>query len=118
MEDLILYIAITAIVALILGVIVGRFLLMKIFKKNEDDAKEKAKLILKEAEIQAEALKKDRILEAKEKYLKLKSEFEEDANKKKNIIIQNENKLKQREGTLSKQLEQNQRKEAELDSMK
>ncbi|HXA02408.1 MAG TPA: ribonuclease Y [Cytophagaceae bacterium] len=118
MEDLILYISVTALVALILGVIIGRFLLMKIFKRNEDEAKEKAKLILKEADMQAESLKKDRILEAKEKYLKLKSEFEEEANKKKNIIIQNENKLKQREGTLSKQLEQNQRKEAELDSMK
>jgi ribonucrease Y len=118
MEDLTLYISVTALVALILGVIIGRFLLMKIFKKNEDDAKEKAKLILKEAEMQAEALKRDRILEAKEKFLKLKSEFEEEANKKKNIIIQNENKLKQRESTLSKQLEQNQRKEAELDSMK
>jgi ribonucrease Y len=118
MEDMILYISVTALVALIIGVIIGRFLLIKIFKKNEEDAKEKAKLILKEADMQAEALKRDRILEAKEKYLKLKSEFEEDANKKKNIIIQNENKLKQREGTLSKQLEQNQRKEAELDSMK
>jgi ribonucrease Y len=118
MGDLILYISIAALVALILGVIIGRFLLMKVFKKNEEDAKEKAKLILKEADMQAEALKKDRMLEAKEKFLKLKSEFEEEANKKKNIIIQNENKLKQRESTLAKQLEQNQRKEAELDSMK
>jgi ribonucrease Y len=118
MEDLVLYISAAALVALILGVIIGRFLLMKVFKKNEEDAKEKAKLILKEAEIQAESIKKDRILEAKEKFLKLKSEFEEEANKKKNIIIQNENKLKQRESTLSKQLEQNQRKEAELESMK
>jgi ribonucrease Y len=118
MEDLILYVSAAALAALILGVIIGRFLLIKVFKKNEEDAKEKAKLILKEAEIQAESIKKDRILEAKEKFLKLKSEFEEEANKKKNIIIQNENKLKQRESTLSKQIEQNQRKEAELDSMK
>ncbi|MFN6947008.1 MAG: ribonuclease Y [Cytophagaceae bacterium] len=97
---------------------VGRFLLIKAFHKHEEDAKEKAKLILKEAELQAESLKKDKILEAKEKYLKLKSEFEEEANKKKNIIIQNEQKIKQREQNLSKMIEQNQRKDAELDSMK
>jgi ribonuclease Y len=70
MEDLILYVSAAALVALILGVIIGRFLLMKVFKQNEEDAKEKAKLILKEADIQAESLKKDRILEAKEKFLK------------------------------------------------
>ncbi|EMS31882.1 Hydrolase (HAD superfamily) [Mariniradius saccharolyticus AK6] len=87
-------------------------------KKLEEEAKEKAKSIIREAEINAEALKKDRILEAKEKYLKLKAEFEEDVNKKKAIIITNENKLKQREQVLSKELEQIKRKEAELDSKK
>jgi ribonucrease Y len=118
MQDLILYISITAIVAVILGVIIGRVLLQKVFKQHETDAKEKAKLILKEAELNGETVKKDKILEAKEKYLKLKSEFEEEANKKKNLIIQNENKIKQREQNLSKQIEQNQRREAELESMK
>jgi ribonuclease Y len=118
MQDQILYISITAIVALVIGVIIGRVLLQKIFNRHEVEAKEKAKLILKEAELNGETLKKDKILEAKEKYLKLKSEFEEEANKKKNLIIQNENKIKQREQNLSKQLEQNQRREAELESMK
>jgi ribonuclease Y len=118
MQDLILYISITAIVAVIAGVIIGRFLLQSVFKRHETEAKEKAKLIIKEAELNGETVKKDKILEAKEKYLKLKSEFEEEANKKKNLIIQNENKIKQREQNLSKQMEQNQRKEAELDSMK
>lgn len=87
-------------------------------KKIEEDAKEKAKIILREAEMNAESVKKDRILEAKEKYLRLKSEFEEEVNKKKNIIITNENKLKQKEQSLNKELEQIKRKEAELDSKK
>ncbi len=39
-------------------------------------------------------------------------------NKKKNIIITNENKLKQKEQSLNKELEQIKRKEAELDSKK
>lgn len=111
-------IAIIAIVALIVGVIIGRTLLKNTLKGIEQKAKEDADLIVKEAEIKAESIKKDKILEAKEKFLKLKSEFEDEANKKKSLIISNENKLKQREQGLSKQIEQVQRKEAELESLK
>ncbi|MDX5421908.1 MAG: ribonuclease Y [Hymenobacteraceae bacterium] len=114
----ILYILLTAIVALGVGVYIGRSLLQKIYKQQEEDARQRAKNIIREAEINAESIKKDRILEAKEKYLKLKSEFEEEMNKKKNIIIQNENKVKQREQHVSKQMEQTKRREAELDKEK
>ncbi len=114
----ILTIAITAIVALIAGVFIGRVLLKNALKSLETKAKEDADMIIKEAELKAESVKKDKILEAREKFLKLKTEFEEEANKKKNQIITNENKLKQREQNISKQIEQAQRKEAELDSLK
>lgn len=87
-------------------------------KKYEKEAREKAKLILKEAELNAENFKKDRILEAKEKYLKLKAEFEEESNKKKNFILQAENKVKSREGQINKQVELLNRKEAEMDSLR
>jgi ribonucrease Y len=112
------YIIITALIALGVGVVIGRFLLRQIFHKQEQQAREKAKLIIREAELNAEGIKKDRILEAKEKYLRLKSEFEEEVNKKKNIIIQNENKVKQREQQLNTQLEQVKKKENELNSQK
>jgi ribonucrease Y len=111
-------ILITAIAALGIGFLAGRFLLQKLYKQEEEKSKEKAQLIIKEAQITAENVKREKILEAKEKYLRLKAEFEEEANKKKNLIISNENKLKQREQNLSKQLEQAKRKEAELDSAK
>jgi ribonuclease Y len=108
-----------------IGLFIGRSMLKKVYKKQEEEAEDKAKLIVKEAELTAESLKKDRILEAKEKYLKLKAEFEDDVNKKKQIIITNENKLKQREQSiqqkeqnLAKALEQTKRKEAELDTLK
>lgn len=109
---------VAAVVGLILGIVAGRYMLASIFKKDEEDAKQKAALILKEAQLNAENTKKDKMLEAKEHFIKLKTEYEEEMNKKKNIILQNENKIKQREQTLSKQIEQNTRKEAELDSMK
>lgn len=107
-----------ALVGIALGFIIDRVLLSRSVKKKINEAEEQKKLILKEAEVTSESIKKDKILEAKEKFLKLKSEFEEETNRKKNLIITNENKLKQREGNLSKQIEQNKRTEAELESMK
>ncbi len=110
------------IVAVIIGLALGGFMASLFLKNNnkklEEEAREKSKILIREAELTAESIKKDKILEAKEKYLKLKSEFEEEVNKKKNIIITNENKIKQREQVLSKELEQVKRKEAELDSKK
>ncbi len=114
----ILFIVIAGIAGIVVGIIIGRILLQKLMKKSEESAQEKAKLIIKEAELKGETVKNDKLHEAKEKYFKLKAEFEEEVNKKKNIIIQNENKIKQREQTVSKQIEQNTRKEAELESMK
>lgn len=105
-------------IGLLVGGFIGYFILKKAFKKDESKANDKAILIIKEAEINAENIKKDKILEAKEKFLQLKTEFEEEANKKKNLIISNESKLRQREQNISKQIEQLQRKEAEYDSMK
>ena len=108
-------IAIVAAVALAIGTFIGRILLKSTIAKYEKEAKDKASLIVKEAEINGETIKKDKILEAKERFLKLKSEFEEEAGRKKNQIINNEQKLKQREKNLSKQIEKSNRKREELE---
>lgn len=113
---------IVQILVLLGGLIIG-FILSKIISKRASnkqirESEEKAALILKEAEINAENIKKEKIIEAKEKFLKMKSEFEEEVNRKKNQVIANENKIKQRDSQVSKQIEQNKRKEAELESQK
>ncbi len=64
----IVYIIVGLVVGLGIGVFLGRSLLKKVFAKEEQDAREKAKLILREAEINAESIKKDRILEAKRNF--------------------------------------------------
>lgn len=114
----ILYIVLAALVGTGAGAAIAGALIKNKNAKLEEETKERVKSMLREAEINAESIKKDRILEAKEKYLKLKSEFDEEMNNKKNIIITNENKVKQREQQVSKELEQVKRKEAELDSKK
>lgn len=106
---------ISAGLTLILSFGIGTLLYKRKIRKSRRENEERAKLILKEAELQAETLKKDRILEAREKFLKMKQEFEEEANKRKNQIVSNEQKIKQREAQLSKELEHVKRKEMELD---
>lgn len=116
--DTSIIIIITAISGTIVGLFVGRALQGKNASKKVKEAEEQSKLILKEAEVTAESLKKDKIHEAKENLFKMKSEFEEEAARKKNIILTNEQKLKQKEANLNKQFEQAKRKEGELDNLK
>lgn len=113
-----LLIPIAAGASIIFGLLFGTLIYQRKIRKNKQNNEEKARLIIREAEIQAENIKKDRILEAKEKYLKIKQEFEEEANRRKNQIISNEQKIKQREAQLSKELEQIKRKESDLEEDK
>jgi len=117
MEGLI-FVIIAGVVGVIAGAILSRIILLKKTRDLEIKAREQADMTIKEAEISADNIKKDKILEAKEKFLKLKSDFEEEATRRKNQILGNENKLKQREQNLSRQYEQTKRAESEARSQK
>jgi len=85
---------------------------------NNSMMKNKATAILKEAEEKAEVLKKDKLLEAKEKILQLKAEHEKEALNRNQQLLKEENKLKQLENSLKQKIENTQRKDAELDGIK
>jgi len=80
--------------------------------------KGKAESIINDAKQKAEGIKKDRMLEAKEKFLQLKSEHEKDVFQRNQNILKEENKIKQLENTQKQKLESVQRKENELDEIK
>ena len=65
-----------AIVALILGYFIAKVLEKKQASSTLKNVREKSSTILKEAKIEAEGIKKDKILQAKEKFIELKSEHE------------------------------------------
>ena len=109
-----LELVIVAIVSLIVGVVIGRFLLKQIMKQKEKEVEERASLLLKEAEIKGENLRKDKEIEAKEHFLKMKAEFDSEVSRKKNVIISNENKLKQYEAKLKENEGKLKQKEASL----
>ncbi len=98
------------------GFLISRTLFKGSLTKFEDDARARGNNIIKEAEINAEATRKNKMLEAKEFFIKQKSEFEEDANRRRNQMVQNENKLKQQQQQVSKMQEQVSRKETELET--
>ncbi|MBX2962064.1 MAG: ribonuclease Y [Cyclobacteriaceae bacterium] len=114
MSELAIIIAASVLGSIVIGLGFGTLLYKRKYNRRQKEADAKAKLILKEAEIASENLKKDKIIEAKEKILKMKSEFEEEANRKKSQIISNEQKIKQREQQVNRELEQVKRKEADL----
>jgi ribonuclease Y len=100
---------------LILGLIVGFILAGS--RLNKSAKKEKQNLI-KEAEVKAEALKQEKILQAKEKFLQLKAEHDKTVHEKNNHISQTENRLKQKDNDLSKKIEEVNRKDKELEAQK
>ena len=80
--------------------------------------KGKREEILKKAEAEGEALKKEKIFQAKEKFLQLKSEHEAYINERNAQALQMENKLKQRELTLNQQNAELGRKQKEVESQR
>ena len=58
------------------------------------------------------------MLEAKERFLQLKAEHEQQVNEKNKNISPAENRVKQKEQAAGQKLEQTQRKEKELDTLK
>ncbi|HAK30483.1 MAG TPA: ribonuclease Y, partial [Sphingobacterium sp.] len=63
-------------------------------------------------------IKKKRLLEAKEKFLQLKSEHEKEVNQRNNAINQKENTLRQKEQSINQKLENINRDKQEVDTKK
>ena len=113
MEPNILFIIIGAI-ALTSGLLLGKFIFAKNTNKLVKDAEDQAKKIIADGQLQAENLKKEKLLEAKEKFVQLKSDHDRDvlqrsqkANEAENRIKQKEQSISQKELNLDKQIKEN-----------
>ena len=100
--------AITSIIALIIGYISASTVLRKSIERKSEN-------ILKDAEKASEQLKKDKILQAKEKFIELKSEHEKFINSRNQKISDLESKAKEKDSKLNQRLEESKRKAKELD---
>lgn len=109
---------VAAIVALLIGIIAGKFIFNKNTQKFIDDAQQQAERILKEAETQAETIKEKKKLEAKEYYLQQKSEHEKNVMQRNQKLTDGENRLKQKEKDLNDKTQQAQKQIQEYDQKK
>ncbi len=100
--------------SLAVGVVLGKVIFAKNTNKLLEDAKAEAKKIIADGQFQAETLKKEKQLEAKEKFVQMKADHEKDVlqrtqklSESENRIKQKEQSLNQKEATLEKQLKEN-----------
>lgn len=96
---------------LLLGGIIAWFIIQTNLKKKSNN-------ILKEAMTEADLIKKDKILQAKEKFQELKAEHEKIINERNNKISLKESAFKQRENSLSQKYEEVQRKNNEIEAIR
>ncbi|MBI3882747.1 MAG: DUF3552 domain-containing protein, partial [Sphingobacteriales bacterium] len=100
MEPIIIYIIIGA-VALVVGTVLGKVVFNKDVKSQVAEAELQAKKIIADGQLHAENLKKEKLLEAKEKFVQLKSEHDRDVLQRNQKIIEGEARIKQKEQSLN-----------------
>ncbi len=105
---------IIGVVALVIGVIAGKFIFAKNTQKQIEEAELQSKTLLKEAELRAETIRKEKELEVKEKFIQLKATHDKEVNDRNPEINESENRIRQREqsiaqkeSTLDKQVKEN-----------
>lgn len=97
------------------GIIVGGLITGTILNKALERKRDS---LLKEAMDKAEVIKKEKILQAKEKFLQLKSEHEKYINEKNDELYKNEGRYKQKEVALNQRIEEFSKKQKELSTIK
>ncbi|WP_343701119.1 ribonuclease Y [Chitinophaga sp.] len=113
-----LMIIVAGVVALALGILLGKLIFSKNTQIKIQEAEEQAKRIVAEGQLTAETLKKDKLLEAKEKYLQMKSEHEKEVMQRNQKLAESENRIKQKEHNLNQKTEQLQKQAAENEAIK
>ncbi|MBO9566039.1 MAG: ribonuclease Y [Niastella sp.] len=93
-------------VALVAGIIAGKFIFAKNTQKQVDEADQQAKKLLADAQTQAETIKQQRQLEAKEKFLQLKAEHEKEVNERNRKLSEVENRARQKEQAVNQKTDQ------------
>ncbi len=104
-------IIVCSITGVISGALLTYFVLNGALKSKKDG-------IIEEAKKEGETLKEKKILQAKEKFLEMKSQHDREVSEKNNKVKQAEDRIKNREREISQQQEQLKRKEKEAEAQK
>jgi ribonuclease Y len=94
-------------VGLLIGFIIAKFLEKGKASKTLANAKKEAAMLLKNAENEGENIKKDKIFQAKEKFLELKAEHEKVIINKDKKISESEKRTRDKESQVSSEMARN-----------
>ena len=104
----------------VIGAVIGYIVLKSVEKtkgkKILEETRKKVETIIKEAKIDAESIKKDKILQAKEKFIELKSEHEKFILGREKKMSDVEKRIKDRESQISSELDKNKKLNRSLEN--
>jgi len=113
----VLVVIITGVIALVVGVVVGKMVFAKNTKQELEDVEARAQAIIKEAELRAETIKKEKQVEAKEKFVQLREQFDAEILERNKKITESEARAKQRENEIAQKANSISQKEGNLDRL-
>src|SRR5690554_4895158 len=91
-----------AIVALIIGLVTGSYFTKQSFEKRLANSKQTAEDIIEDANKEAETLKKEALLEAKEEIHSFRTEAEWELKERRSEVSRQENRIAQREDNIER----------------
>ncbi len=115
MENTMLLIVIGVVAGVVIGFIIAKFLEKGNASKVISSAKKEAESILKNASSEGESIKKEKIFQAKEKFLELKAEHEKVIISKDKKIADAEKRTRDKESQISNELAKNKKLSSQLD---
>ncbi len=104
--EIFIYIAV-ALVGLVVGFYIAKIIDKKSATGIKKEAEKDAETLLKEAKVKAEGIKNDKIIQAKEKFLELKTEHEKVILSREKKMSDAEKRIRDKESKLSQELNRN-----------
>ena len=106
---------IIAAAALLIGIIAGKLIFYKNTKKKLEETEAKAQLILKEAKLGAENLRKEKELEVKEKFVQQRAALDKEVLDQNRKMNEAENRIRQKEQTVNQKEQSVNQKDANIE---
>ncbi len=105
MDSTLIITVIAGIVAFGIGILAGKPIFSKNTQKQVEEANAHAQKLISEAQVSAENLKKEKMLEAKEKFVQLKSDYDREVLERNRKLSDAELRTKQKEQSITQRLE-------------
>ena len=90
---------------MVVGIGAGKIIFKKNTQKQVDEAEGQAKRIVTDAQTTAENLKKEKLLEAKENFVRLKAEHDKEVLEKNRKVNEGESRIRQKEQSINQKIE-------------